>query len=120
MQERNMPYTQAEAQPKMQAQGAAHMPYISHSQAHREIESGNRKTFFEYWDWPKLVKYNGYRHKMALEKDETHILKATASIYPTLGSAAQALEKNKQTDSTAKCIDLPGDTLKTLHFFTQN
>ena len=48
MQERNMPYTQAEAQPKMRAQGAAHMPYISHSQAYREIKSDNRKTFFEY------------------------------------------------------------------------
>ncbi len=54
---------------------------------------------------------------MALEKEEIQMLKATAPIYPTLASAAssaagcasftaQALEKNKQTDSTAESIDL--------------
>ena len=54
---------------------------------------------------------------MTLEKEEIQMLKATAPIYPTLasaassaagcaGSTAQALEKNKQTDSTAESIDL--------------
>ena len=43
---------------------------------------------------------------MALEKEEIQMLKATAPIYPTLGSTAQALEKNKQMDSTAESIDL--------------
>jgi hypothetical protein len=33
-------------------------------------------------------------------------LKATAPIYPTLGSAVQALEKHKQTDRAAESIDL--------------